>query len=57
MRGLFTTKYLGNQIKEDEMGRASSTYRNDERCIQNFGWKSEVWRPLGRLKYVWGIIL
>jgi hypothetical protein len=29
--------YLGDQIKTDEMGRACSTYRGKETCIQGFG--------------------
>ena len=30
-------KYLGDQIKKNEMGGACSTYGEEERCIQGFG--------------------
>jgi hypothetical protein len=36
----FTEYYLGDQIKEDEMGEACSTVGKDEKCIQYFGWKN-----------------
>jgi len=39
----FTKYYSGDQIKEDEMGRACSTHKRDEECTQYFGWKT--WRP------------
>jgi hypothetical protein len=32
--------YLGDQVKEDEMGSACSTHQRDEKCIQNFDWKT-----------------
>jgi hypothetical protein len=32
---------LGNQIKENEMGRASGTYRGEEKCIENS--KERTW--------------
>jgi hypothetical protein len=31
---------LGDQIKEDEMGGACSTYGRDEKCLQCFGFKT-----------------
>jgi hypothetical protein len=30
---------LGDQVKEDEMGRACSTHGRDEKCIQNYNGK------------------
>jgi hypothetical protein len=36
----FTKYYSGDQIKEDEMGRVSSTYERDEKCMQYFGSKT-----------------
>ena len=35
---LFTKYHLGNQIKKTEMGKAYSTYGEEERCIQGFEW-------------------
>ena len=32
---------LGDDVKEDEMGRAHGTYDGEEECIQNFGGKPE----------------
>jgi len=32
----FNKYYYGDQIKEDEMGRACSLYGRDEKHIQNF---------------------
>jgi hypothetical protein len=34
---LCTKYYSGNQIEQNEMGRACSTYGGEERCIQDFG--------------------
>ena len=34
---LFTKYYMGDQIKNNEMGGACSTYGKQERCIQGFG--------------------
>jgi len=35
------TKYVGDQIKKNEMGGACSTYGEEERCIQDLG--GETW--------------
>jgi hypothetical protein len=32
--------YKGDQTKEDEMGGAFSAHGEDEKCVQNFGWKA-----------------
>jgi len=40
--------FLGDQIEKNEMGGACSTHGGEERCIQGFGGKPEVKRPLGR---------
>ena len=44
-------KYSGDQIETNEMGRASSTYVGEERCIQGF-----VGEPVGKgpLGTPWG---
>ena len=34
---LLTKYYLGDQIKENEMGRICGIYRRPEKCIQGFG--------------------
>ena len=34
-------KYVGDEIKKNEMGRACSTYGEEERCIQDLG--GEAW--------------
>jgi hypothetical protein len=31
---------VGDQVMKDEMGRACSMHRRDEKCIQNFGQKT-----------------
>jgi hypothetical protein len=37
LRSVFLTKYYsGDQIKKTEVGRACSTYRVEERCMQRF---------------------
>jgi hypothetical protein len=35
------------------MGEACSPHGRDEKYIQNFGWKAELKRPLGRQKRRW----
>ena len=35
------SKYLSDQIRENEEGGACSTYRGDEKCIQGFDGESE----------------
>jgi len=43
MRSFITCKLhiiLGDQIKEDEIGRACIMHGRDEKCIQCFGWKT-----------------
>jgi hypothetical protein len=37
----------------DEMGRTRSTHSRDEKCVQNFGRKTEGTRSLGRPKRRW----
>jgi len=36
----FTKYYYGDQIEEDETGRACSTYGRDDKCIKNVGRKT-----------------
>jgi hypothetical protein len=51
-------KYLyNNRLKEDEMSRACSMYREEETFIQGFVRRHEGKRPLGRRKIIWEIIL
>ena len=45
--------YLSDQIKKNEMGRACSTYRGNERCIQGVGGEIERKTPLGRPRPRW----
>jgi hypothetical protein len=40
--------YLGDQIKETEMGRAHATCAGEEKCIQGFNWVT--WRKETTLK-------
>jgi hypothetical protein len=32
--------YLGDQVREDEVGDACIIYGRNEKCIQYFGWKT-----------------
>jgi hypothetical protein len=36
----FIKYYLGDQVKEDEMGVTCSTHEVEEKCVQNFGRKT-----------------
>jgi len=45
--------YSGDQIDENGMGGAFSTYGGEERCVQELVWKPERKRPLGRPKRRW----
>jgi len=47
------TKYSGDKIEKNEMGWACSTYRGQDRCIQEFGGKPEGKTPLGKPKRRW----
>jgi hypothetical protein len=40
-------------MKKGVMDEACSTHRVDEKCVQNFGRKSEGKRPLGRPRNRW----
>jgi hypothetical protein len=44
---------LGDDVKEDEMGRARGTYSGEKECIQNFGGKPEGKRPFTRPRQRW----
>jgi hypothetical protein len=44
---------MRNVIETDEVGRACSLYRGEERCIQGLVGKPEGKRPLGRPKHSW----
>jgi hypothetical protein len=45
-----------DHIKEDEIGRIYSTHGGYEKLIQNFGWKTEGKKPLGRPRHRWEIM-
>jgi hypothetical protein len=45
---LLTKYYEDNEIKEDEMGGACSTYGRDEKRTRNLVGKPEAKTPLGR---------
>jgi len=55
---LFTKYYLGDQVKQDELGGASSTCGGHERCIQGFGCGHWMERDnlldLGQMEYYYG---
>lgn len=38
---MFTKYCYGDQIKENDMGRAYSMHERDEISLQNFNWKPE----------------
>jgi hypothetical protein len=38
--------YFGDQIKEDEMSRACSTYDEEQKCIRGFGGNSLMERDI-----------
>jgi hypothetical protein len=46
--------YSGDQIKNNEMGRACGRYRGEERCIQGFGGetsgKATTWKALAYIR-------
>jgi hypothetical protein len=44
---LFNKHSEGDQMKEDEMGQACGTHGGEQRCVQDFGGKTEAKRPLG----------
>jgi hypothetical protein len=50
---LLTKYYLGDQIKKNEMGRASSTYRGQEEVHRVLVGKPEGRRPLERPRHRW----
>jgi hypothetical protein len=39
---LLTKHYMGDQIKEDDIGKACVTYSGEEKCIQSFDWETET---------------
>jgi hypothetical protein len=41
------------KLKEDEMGGHIACMGEDEKCVQNFGWKPRRKRPLKRPTYKW----
>ena len=45
--------HSGVQSKKTEMGRACSTYRGKERCIQDFGGETRRKELLGRPRREW----
>ena len=45
--------YLGDQIKDAEVGRAYGMHEGGEKYIQSFGGKPERIRPLGRVRHWW----
>jgi hypothetical protein len=45
--------YSGDKIKKNEMYRVCSTYGEDQRCIQGFGWETQEMRSLGRPRRRW----
>lgn len=45
--------YLINKLNENAMGCAYSTHGRDEECIQNFSWRPEEKRLLGRPICIW----
>jgi hypothetical protein len=44
---------LGDQIKEEKMGRECCMYGGEEKCIQGVSGKAEGKRPLGRAAHRW----
>jgi len=50
---LFTKYYYGDQIKEDDLGRACNTRRKEEEYIQNFSREFGGKRPLRRTTSKW----
>jgi hypothetical protein len=44
----FTNYHFGDQVKESDMSRTSSTHRRDSENIRYFCLKTERKRPLGR---------
>jgi hypothetical protein len=50
---LLTKYYSGDKIEKNEMDWACSTYRGQDRCIQEFGGKPEGKMPLGKPKRRW----
>lgn len=38
--GLFIKLYYDNQMEEGDVGGARSTLEEDEKYLQNFGWKT-----------------
>ena len=40
LNDLLTQDCLDDQIENNEMGEACSTYGAEERCIQDFGWET-----------------
>jgi hypothetical protein len=51
---LLTTYYAGDQIEKNEIGRARSTYRGQEGCIQVLVGSGEGKRPLEGPSSTWG---
>lgn len=47
---LFSPAITCHEISEDNQGRECGTYRDEEKCIQNFGWVTSRKRLLERLR-------
>jgi hypothetical protein len=44
---------LGDEVKEDKIGRACSMHDKDEKCIQNFGWETLREETAWKTRYRW----